>query len=1181
MRNFKSILAFWLNFVCICSFVVQSNAQSKPIAGLSPKLIPPVGHTFGVHDAEFSPDEKYILTAGDRTAKVWEVSTGKLIHNLTGHWRKVKNAHYTPDGRYIVTRQENNDVKIWDPLTGENIFDIDGYYTEYEKAIRFNPNGKQITVLKDSSSVAVWDLDMQKEVFTLSGLFPEIWTIGFNAEGSQIITTSTSGIMKTWDATTGRNILNIKAHRDLCRARFSPDGKTIVSGSLDKTIKIWKSKNGHLNKEITGFENGLNIVNFMPDGKQLLIFTMGGKVSSRKVANSKLIYSIPWISRLWFAEHPFGKQVAMANDNQIGIWNAISGKELFMLNTKVLVGKEIQDATKMDSVDIIKYSPDGAKFAAKVSSYNPQSPREIISTSVNIWDSRTGDLLNIFQDEKHRITFMEFSKNGKYVITVSKNYFIQLWDANSGQLIHNLTGHIFPVEKFSLDSNKVRIWRDNQSNIFEFSKKEGSDITWPQEKQSGQDIVFNEIFVEEEPAEPIEIDGNNDFEHEIIALTPTIAASVGIAPPLFMLYDSVKGMKIPIGAMFIGNQIQLHDYDTWDSIATLSGHTDEVVQILMDSLNNWIVSASYDGSLKFWNSSTYQEILSYYPVDSNNWVVTHPSGLFDASPEAMELMYFTIGPEIIELEQLKDRYYEPGLYTKTLFGDNSLRNVAELGNVRLYPLAKASIKGSMLNIDLHERNGGIGAVSIFADDKRIIADANPERKKQLRINLLDYRKHFIADTINYIFIRTFNEEGWLKSSKIGVEYSPVLVNTRGDEGPQVISLGPKKAKPHFYGLVVGTSDYNGTKLDLKFSDEDALAISTAMNQAAAALFGQNFTHVQRLSTEAGSTKRPTKKNIKLAFDHIANVSKPSDVLLIYMSGHGLSYGDVEKEQFYYLTTDVSSGDLSDPAVREKYAISTDDLTNWLTGIAAKKQVMIIDACSSGKVIEDLSSTRDVPSSQIRAIDRMKDRTGMFVLAGSAADKVSYEASQYGQGLLTYSILSGMSGNALKDGISVDVSRLFNFARDKVPQYAEDINGIQTPVLFSNPGASSFDIGLVDENVKIVVKDVKPIFVRSNFQEDKSYMDVLDLSLIIDQKLDAVSITGDKSIIFVDVRKKNNAYAIKGRYMIDSNRRITAKGSLVKNKKSLGTFEVLAENKNIELLTERLLKRIKEIIIAEK
>ena len=81
-------------------------------------------------------------------------------------------------------------------------------------------------------------------------------------------------------------------------------------------------------------------------------------------------------------------------------------------------------------------------------------------------------------------------------------------------------------------------------------------------------------------------------------------------------------------------------------------------------------------------------------------------------------------------------------------------------------------------------------------------------------------------------------------------------------------------------------------------------------------------------------------------------------------------------------------------------------------IPALKQVLLLDTCASGKLVERLTDKREVDGSQIRALDRLKDRTGMHVLAGCAADAVSYEATRYGQGLLTYSLLTGMTGGAL-------------------------------------------------------------------------------------------------------------------------------------------------------------------------
>ncbi len=299
--------------------------------------------------------------------------------------------------------------------------------------------------------------------------------------------------------------------------------------------------------------------------------------------------------------------------------------------------------------------------------------------------------------------------------------------------------------------------------------------------------------------------------------------------------------------------------------------------------------------------------------------------------------------------------------------------------------------------------------------------------------------------------------------------------------------------------------------------------------------------------------------------------------MVYLSGHGNTYGSSGKEQFYYLTKDVYSGELKDPQIRSSYAVSTDELTQWINSIAAQKQVMILDACSSGKVVEDLLAFRSLPASQIRAMDRMKDRTGMFVLAGSATDKASFEASQFGQGLLTYSLLLGMGGAALKDGQSVDVMNLFQFARDKVPEFAEDIGGVQIPLLAFPTDASSFDIGLVTDEVKITLNAVKPLFTRSNFQEDERWIDLLKISKTLDNYLlDASSDPGGREIIFLDINDYDNAYFVTGRYVVKKDQ-ITLYGRLNRGQDTLGDFTATGTTSEINHLMEEILDEVVRII----
>lgn len=253
------------------------------------------------------------------------------------------------------------------------------------------------------------------------------------------------------------------------------------------------------------------------------------------------------------------------------------------------------------------------------------------------------------------------------------------------------------------------------------------------------------------------------------------------------------------------------------------------------------------------------------------------------------------------------------------------------------------------------------------------------------------------------------------------------------------------------------------------------------------------------------------------------------------------------------------------------------MTHWINNIAAQKQVMILDACSSGKVVEDLLAVSNIPASQIRALDRMKDRTGMFVLAGSASDKVSYEASQFGQGLLTYSLLLGMSGAALKDGQSVNIMNLFQYVCDQVPEFAKDIGGVQTPTLVFPAAASSFDIGLVTDEIEIPLQQVKPLFTRSNFQEEESFKDLIRLSKALDKQLvDASSGPSSRGVIFIDVDEYENAFSVNGRYILEEDK-VTLQGRLFKGKEKLGDFNISGDKNQSEQLVEKILDKIVQII----
>ena len=170
------------------------------------------------------------------------------------------------------------------------------------------------------------------------------------------------------------------------------------------------------------------------------------------------------------------------------------------------------------------------------------------------------------------------------------------------------------------------------------------------------------------------------------------------------------------------------------------------------------------------------------------------------------------------------------------------------------------------------------------------------------------------------------------------------------------------------------------------------------------------------------------------------------------------------------------------------------------------------------------------SDQIRAIDKLQRSSGLHILMGSAADSVSYEASQYGQGLLTYSLLEGMKlGSGLTNDKMVTVNTLFEYAQDRVELLARGIGGVQEP-RYAAPEGRSFPIGQVDAEVqdKIPLESVKPRVIRPDFVDAKRPKDVLELG----DKLSELfrSQMNDGVLVFSDVTKAPNSCTVYGKYV---------------------------------------------------
>jgi WD40 repeat protein len=86
-------------------------------------------------------------------------------------------------------------------------------------------------------------VDKGVETLTLKGHTERVLSVAFSPDGKRIVSGSLDKRVKVWDADKGVETLTLKGHTDgVMSVAFSPDGKRLVSGSWDHTVKVWDAK---------------------------------------------------------------------------------------------------------------------------------------------------------------------------------------------------------------------------------------------------------------------------------------------------------------------------------------------------------------------------------------------------------------------------------------------------------------------------------------------------------------------------------------------------------------------------------------------------------------------------------------------------------------------------------------------------------------------------------------------------------------------------------------------------------------------------------------------------------------------------------------------------------------------------------------------------------------------------
>ena len=811
------------------------------------------------------------------------------------------------------------------------------------------------------------------------------------------------------------------------------------------------------------------------------------------------------------------KKVITVNDNTAMLWDATNGKLLFSL------------LGHTNNVNSAVFSTDGKKVLTASD-----------DGTAKLWDASTGKLLFSLVAHTSGVNFAVFSTDDKKVLTSCWDNTAKIWNASTGNVLLSLVGHTLWINSavFSADGKMaLTASADSTAKLWEASS--GKLLL---SLVGHTDMVNSAVF---------SADGE-----KVLTASWDYTAKIWEASSGKLLLSLVGHTGIVNSAVFSadGKKVLTASWDytakIWEAssgklLLSFDGHINGVNSAVFSPNDEKLLTASWDNTAKIWNAQTGKLLYSFFAIDSNDYLIVDAKNRYDGTLGAKNLLYFTCDGEVIELGQLKDQLWVPNLAERIMKGDSiNAKTLSELNICGLTPEVEDKSTVGQFRFHIKPRRGGLGETVVYVNGIEARRYKPGQLKKQgdvyeLILSKTELNTYFIAGKENPVTVKAYTADNAISSRGI-------IINE--DKTQEKIT-----AAPNLYAVMVGVSDYKDEELDLKYAAKDANDISAAIAVSARKLLnsdGKEHVFVYDLTTSEKRYQLPEKKSIKKVLEEIGKKATANDILLLFFAGHGvMSSRAGEQQQFYFLTADASKTTAAS-AVAD-VGISTAELTEWMKpqNIKAQKRILIFDACNSGQAIRDLvkvgnegqsyiAARSDEQSQQIKAIDKLNEQSGFFILSASASNQSAYEIGRYSQGLLTYSLLKAIKQqpDILADGKYLDVSRWFNAAEKTVTELTKETGSRQQPQVISN---TNFNIGIVDEEVmaKIVLPQEKPLFTNSNLQnaDENIAYDDKELSKLLDAKLSDISARGaDGPIVYTPNLKTDDVWVLSGRYEVKGN-----------------------------------------------
>ncbi|MBZ0316182.1 MAG: TIR domain-containing protein [Anaerolineae bacterium] len=481
----------------------ENNTEDRIIVlrdALTGDLIKSFGnHASYTFDIAVSPDSLFILTSSGSSGWVWDINTGQNLLELY-HGAEVRTVAWSPDGQFMLTGGCDGIARLWNS-NGREILAFTHTVSGCLDNVQFSPDGRRILTSGYVDRIHIWNAQTGQELLSLAGHSGSTMSATYSPDGRYVLSGGWDNLARLWDAQIGTELMVFAGHSTrasesgnhviegfVTDVAFSPDGKYVLTGSPDRTARLWDITSG---EAIRIFQHDTDVTTaiFAPDGRYILTASWGtirvwqlnfaepyvfkstatgfdteAITGVAYSANGQYIFTIDGatIGHLWDANSRDEVRsfynvdlitVAFSDDSQYIALGGVEGVEvrsiprgdtIFSLDSRILYGG-----------NSLRFSPDGQYLLA------------VESNTAGLWNISTGEKIRTFEVSDQFIKCVAYSPDGQYILVCDGGN-ARMWKVETGEEVRSFIGHTSGIwgAEFSPDSkylvtggtDTIRLW---------------------------------------------------------------------------------------------------------------------------------------------------------------------------------------------------------------------------------------------------------------------------------------------------------------------------------------------------------------------------------------------------------------------------------------------------------------------------------------------------------------------------------------------------------------------------------------------------------------------------------------------------------------------------------------------------------------------------------------------------